>query len=210
MDVVIPIAFPDYLISVSTPSVEIEVPDYLPFIDVFPDHVRIPSSKHKVSELGHAGVLFINGRSGTTKYYEYGRYDRAQLGLTRRVPIPDARIGRDQKPTRDSLKTVLARISHKAGQNGRIEGAYIEVADGKYASMLQYARMRVGQNGNPNRPPYTLTGNSCMHFSKKVAEAGGAEIPWIADPRPTSFIAEVQSIHPKLTFVPPATLTIDL
>ena len=209
MDVVIPIAFPDYRISVTTPKVEIEVPDLLPFIDVFPDHVRIPSSKYKISELGHAGVLFINGRSRTTKYYEYGRYDKAQLGLTRRIPIPDAKMGSDKKPTRASLTTVLARISQKAGQNGRIEGAYIELAVGKYAAMLQYAKMRVQQNRNPNRRPYSLTGNSCMHFSKQVAEAGGAKMPWIVDPRPNSFIAEVQTIHPKLTFVPPASLTID-
>jgi len=208
MDVVIPIAYPDYRISVSTPKVDFKVPDLLPFVDVFPDHIRIPSSKHKLSELGHAGVLFIDGRMGTTKYYEYGRYDKAQLGLTRRVPIPDVRIGSDKKPTRPSLIQVLARISRKAGQNGRIEGAYIEVADGKYAAMLKYAKKRVGQNRNAKRKPYSLTGNSCMHFSKELAEAGGAKMPWILDPRPNSFIAEVQSVHPKLTFVPPNALKI--
>jgi hypothetical protein len=208
MDVVIPIVFPDYLISVTTPTVEIKVPDLLPFIDVFPNHVRIPSSKHQVAELGHTGVLFIDGRSGTTKYYEYGRYDKAQLGLTRRIPIPDVKISTEKKPTHDSLEVVLMRISQNAGQNGRIEGAYIELPPGKYAAMLQYAMMRVQQNHNPNRQKYSLTSNSCMHFTKQVAEAGGAKLPWIVDPRPNSFIAEVQSIYPKLTFLPPSSLTI--
>jgi len=207
MDVVIPVAFTDYKISVSTPSV-LSLPNLLPFIDVLPNKVRIPSWKGKVPELGHAGVLFIDGKTGTTKYYEYGRYDKELLGLTRRVSIPDAKLGKNGKPTRDSLRNLLSNISRKSGQQGRIEGAYIELANGKFASMLQYANMRVQQNGDPKRPPYTLIGNSCMHFSRSVAEAGGAKMPLIIDPRPNSFIAEVQSSYPKVKFLPPATLTI--
>ncbi len=44
----------------------------------------------KVPDLGHAGVLFIQdrGKTGSTKYYEYGRY-RSNKGETRRRPMPD-------------------------------------------------------------------------------------------------------------------------
>lgn len=209
MDIVIPIVFPDYLIGAGkTPKIEVDVPDLLPLFDIFPDQIRIPSKNLKLPELGHAGVLFINGRSGATRYFEYGRYDRAKLGLAHRKDTPPVKIGKDNKPTHDSFKRVLARISKLAGNGGRIEGAYIEVADGKFISMLQYANKRVMQNRMKNRKPYDIATNSCMHFSKEVVESAGVQMPWILDPRPNSFIAEVQSNYPKIKFVPQGVFTI--
>ncbi|ELY3410685.1 hypothetical protein SMW94_004639 [Vibrio parahaemolyticus] len=73
-DVIIPIVFPDYKIAVATPRA-VEVPDLIPFIDILPNNIQVPHTKAKMSNLGHAGVLFINGSNGVTKYYEYGRYD---------------------------------------------------------------------------------------------------------------------------------------
>ncbi len=53
MDIIIPIVFPDYKISVHVPKA---------YIDVFPyvewDNFTLPSFKSKFSNLGHAGVLF--------------------------------------------------------------------------------------------------------------------------------------------------------
>lgn len=207
MDVVIPMAFPDYLIAVNTPPTQVPVPDLIPYFDILPDTIQIRATSNKVPYLGHAGVMFFDGTSGLSKYYEYGRYDRAALGLTRRVPISDVKIGADKKPTMDSLKKALLTISSKAGQGGRIQGAYIELPAGSFAKMLQYALSRVRLNKDPKRAPYTLTGNSCMHFAKLVAEAGGAKIPMIIDPRPISFIEAVQAIYPKLSFKPPGSLT---
>lgn len=208
MDLVIPIVFPDYLITIATPKVQVKIPDLLPGIDVFPDHVRIPGSKQRVSELGHAGVLFINGKTGTTKYYEYGRYDKAALGLTRRVKIPDVTTDGSGDPTRKSLINVLERISRIAGHHGRIEGAYIHLPDKSYEKMLAFAKRRVADNRRPERKPYSVLSNSCMHFAMEVAREGGADIPWILDPRPNSFIEEMQSNHTPLSFIPPDNLTI--
>ncbi len=74
-DLLIPIVFPDYIITVETRPITVKIPDYLPYIDILPNEVRVPHTKNKLSDLGHAGVLFINGKTGVTKYYEYGRYD---------------------------------------------------------------------------------------------------------------------------------------
>ena len=71
-DAVIPLVFPDYLIAVNTPAKTIRVPDLIPGLDLLPDRLTVPSTKNKVPELGHAGVLFLSGESGVTKYYEYG------------------------------------------------------------------------------------------------------------------------------------------
>jgi hypothetical protein len=72
-DIAIPIVFPDYLITVETPAVKVDVPNVLPRVDVLPDRLKIPASKFKVPYLGHAGILFIQGGSGLTKYFEYGK-----------------------------------------------------------------------------------------------------------------------------------------
>lgn len=154
MDIVIPIVFPDYLIAVNTPPIEIQLPHRFLGRDVFPPMIRIPGSNNKVPELGHAGVLFIDGKKGITKYFEYGRYDRAALGGTRQVTIPDVVMAPNGHPTYRSLCITLYRISRGAGQGGRISGAYIQLPTGGFNAMLGYSQKRVGANKDPQREPY--------------------------------------------------------
>jgi len=198
-DFVVPVVFPDYLITVIEHPVDFKIPRILPGQDLFPSHIRIPATK--LPELGHAGVLFIKGSSGTTKYYEYGRYDRANLGLVMRRPIPDASI-RNKLPTMASLLVVMRRISLQSGQHTRIEGAFIELSDGSYDKMLAYAQGRLKDNTDPKREPYDLTSNSCLHFMKGVSEAGGSDMPWVIDPRPIGYIERVRSAFPTLDYYP--------
>jgi hypothetical protein len=198
-DFVVPVVFPDYLITVIEHPVDVKIPRILPGQDLFPDHFRIPATK--LPELGHAGVLFIKGSTGTTKYYEYGRYDRANLGLVMRRPIPDVTI-RSKLPTMASLLVTMRRISQQSGQFTRIEGAFIELTDGSYEKMLDYAQRRLKENTDPKREPYSLTSNSCLHFMKLTSEAGGADMPWVIDPRPIGYIERVRSSFPVLDYRP--------
>jgi len=71
MDIVIPIVFPDYKINVEVQKTKVDVFPWVEF-----DNFSIPSYKDKISNLGHAVVLFINGKNGITKYYEYGSLKR--------------------------------------------------------------------------------------------------------------------------------------
>ncbi len=196
-DVAVPIVFPDYLITVTTPRIEIDVP----FTDDEPEIV-IPRRDRSVPQLGHAGILFIDGRSGLTKYYEYGRYDPPRLGWVRRKIIPNVRLASDFRPTAASLSTTLTRISYNSGQGGRILGAYIELPLGAFDRMLDYAQKRLAKNDDPQREPYSLTGNSCLHFMKDVARAGGARMPSVWDPRPAGYIGRVRGDYPDLDFRP--------
>lgn len=41
----------------------------------YPDY-RIGTPIGRIGGLGHAGVLLIDNKTGVTKYYEYGRYDK--------------------------------------------------------------------------------------------------------------------------------------
>jgi len=200
-DAAIPIAYPDYLITVDTPRVDFNLPHLPRGIDLFPSAIHIKGTHNKVPDLGHAGILFFSGTSGTTKYYEYGRYDIAQVGLTRRVPMPNLKIVRGTgRPTRESFQNCVSRISQMAGQHGRIEGAYIELPAGKFAAMLAFCQKCVGQNSDPQRQPYSLTSHSCVHFAKEVLEAAGVSTPLMIDPRPIGYVEKLQGSFPAVTY----------
>jgi len=201
-DVLIPIVFPDYRITVETPATRIKVPDYLPYVDILPNEIRVPHTKNKISDLGHAGVLFINGKTGVTKYYEYGRYDPKKLGWVKKIlKLPDVKIDSNGDITEQSLSNVLQVISMKAGKRGRISAAYIKV-ENKYGEMLKFSQHRMGMNSNPNREHYDIISYSCIHFIKGVMTAAGVDTPWMLDPRPISYIEEIQDDYPALEYRP--------
>ncbi|MEW4341615.1 hypothetical protein AB1J03_09700 [Vibrio diabolicus] len=199
-DVIIPIVFPDYKIAVATPRA-VEVPDLIPFIDILPNNIQVPHTKAKMSNLGHAGVLFINGSNGVTKYYEYGRYDPKGNGWVKKIRnLPDVKIDPKGSITKESLTKVLSVISIKAGQRGNISAAYIEV-ENKYSEILDFSINRMRKNHVPDRKEYGLFTYSCLHFMKGALEAAGVETPTLIDPRPVSYIEELQEDYRVLEYV---------
>lgn len=197
-DCVFPVVFPDYLIAVPRPSVNLDLPDFLPFDDVIEDFLDDRTTK--LPELGHAGVLFIGdrGEKGITKYYEYGRY-RSNKGEARRRPMPDCRFT-GGRPDVDSLTHVFRQISLVAGQRGRVSGVFIETP-GKYADMLTYATRRVQENRDPNRESYDIMNNSCVHFAMGVVEAADVQTASsILDARPISYINNLRGSFPDVEY----------
>jgi hypothetical protein len=206
-DVAIPIAFPDFLIHVDTPAVTVPVPEIIPYVG---NEIRIKADTHMVPNLGHAGILFFSGQTGLTKYYEYGRYDTAALGIVMNRRIPDLVLV-NGKPTKQSLIKVLAAITGASGQKTTALAAYIELAPWAFQSMLAYANQRVMEcQTNPNRAPYSLFTNSCNTFMRSVAIAGGAEMPMVIDPRPVGYIGRVREVYPDLDFKYPGSLESDV
>lgn len=167
---------------------------------VFPDY-KISTPVGNIGDLGHAGILVILGGKGTTKYYEYGRYDSAAKGLVRKKLVSDVKFDKSGKIDKDSLKRTLQSISNQAGHSGRISGAYIEVSGG-YTKALTYMDDRMKQNTNKNREEYGLFTNNCGTFMKKTAESAGASMPVQIDPRPNSYIEEIRNDYPNLDYDP--------
>ena len=140
---------------------------------------------------GHAGVLLIDNKTGLTKYYEYGRYDKPQLGVVNSYAVSNVIIGADGRPTAESLNKVLKQISDKSGKGKEIEGAYIE--SDKFKEMDAYAQKKLKENTDPNREPYSITGNNCGTFACDVIEQDKSlDTPTIIDPRPVSIVDEYQ------------------
>ena len=81
----------------------------------------ITTSAGHVTGLGHAGVVIVDGGSGATRYFEYGRYgdkdsegNRAGAVLTKSVKnltISDGAI------TQSSFEKMIDGLSHSAGKN---------------------------------------------------------------------------------------------
>ena len=168
----------------------------------FPDY-KISTPIGKIGNLGHAGVLLIDNKTGVTKYYEYGRYDKEGKGIVRTFAVPDVKMGHDKKPTLESLNKTLSVISEQAGHGGRIEGAYIE--SDKFKEMKTYAESKIAENSNPKRKEYSLRNNNCGTFAADVLKQDPSvkdKAPVIIDSRPNSIVKEYQNSFKSLNYDP--------
>ena len=168
----------------------------------FPDY-KISTPIGKIGNLGHAGVLLIDNKTGVTKYYEYGRYDKEGKGVVRTFAVPNVKIGQDKKPTLESLNKTLSIISEQAGHAGRIEGAYIE--SDKFKEMKNYAESKIAENANSKRKEYSLRNNNCGTFAADVLKQDPSvkdKAPVIKDPRPNSIVKVYRDNFKSLNYHP--------
>lgn len=154
-------------------------------------YITFPQYKaNGIPHTGHAGVLLINNQNGLTKYYEYGRYDKEKLGITRNLKIPDVKL-KDGKPTPESLNKVLRSISKQAGHNGNIEGAYVK--SDNFTKMDSYAKDKIQENNDPQRKPYNIITNNCATFAEDVIlQDETIKKPWILIHTPINTVSEYQ------------------
>lgn len=184
----IPIVFPDYKITFKKE---------MPYVGWKRFGLKIPDIKTKLPHLGHAGVLLIDNKTGTTKYYEYGRYDKPMnRGIVRKPNISDVVMGENGLPTQESLAKVMKEISEYSTHGSRIEGAYIK--NDNFKAMNDYALSGMALNSDPDRKAYHELNYQCGTFMCDVIEAGGAEIPSILDPRPNSMIEAFRDDYTNL------------
>lgn len=155
---------------------------------------EIALGKLRVPGLGHAAVLLINNKTGITKYYEYGRYDSEKKGITRKISVPNVRIGEDGRPTEESLQIVYSYLSRTVGKNHPVKGAYIE--SDEYDKMDAYARDIINENDNPNRQRYSLLNHNCATFAIDVIsqdETVKEKLPLITAPVPSLLVNQLQA-----------------
>ncbi len=188
MDVAIPVVFPDFPVGVD-----------LPFVDLDPNR----DTDTHLTRLGHAGIILINGTSGLTKYYEYGRYDAAQLGIVLRRPVLNVVVHRSGRPTRRSIAALAHEVSWKAGKSTPLYGVYIEAAAGGFQKMWDYAKARDALDSNPARETYGVWTNNCIHFVRDVLEAGEIELQmWNIAPRPVKNMWWMRRFYPDFDYDP--------
>lgn len=103
---------------------------------------------------------------------------------------------------------MLGQISDKAGQKGRIQGAYVE---GDFGKMNDYAQDKLKESNyqyeeyNKDRKPYSLTGNNCGTFGCDVLKQdpkAKKQAPWIIIPTPDNMAEEYQDNFPSVNYNP--------
>ncbi|WP_058914135.1 hypothetical protein [Entomohabitans teleogrylli] len=134
---------------------------------VFPDY-KIGVGGYKAPYLGHAGVLLIKGGSGGAKYYEYGRYDAADLGIVRTTGVANVRM-KGGSIVVSSFKKMLRGLSVNSGQSGDVSGAIFR-KENVYSKAISWLEERKKENKNKDRPPYTLYDNNCATFVDELLE----------------------------------------
>lgn len=165
---------------------------------VFPDYV-IDWEGIDVPYLGHAGILIINGKSGLTKYFEYGRYNTPKGKIEKRF-ISDASLKENQIDI-DSLKKVLGEISKISGHNGKITAALIK-QEGGFDKAHNYMIKRLNENNNNTRKEYDIYSYNCMTFAKLAIEAAGVDLPESPLHIPSAYIYQIQCIYQDLNYDP--------
>ena len=158
--------FPDY---------QIEVVDEQSF-DIFGIKVKRP--KLKAPYLGHAGVILINGDTGVTRYYEYGRYPNSIseiAGNVRKRVVSNVSIV-NGLITESSLLKVLNEVSQRAGQEGRISGVVLRGSFFSEADL--WLKERLAQNNSPEKLEYDLFTNNCMTFVIELADYLALDPTW--------------------------------
>ena len=117
--------------------------------------------------LGHAAVVAVDESTGTTRYYEYGRYD-SDFGNVRRRIIPDV-VFCDGKPTEESLNELYDWLSENLGKGTPVVATYYDDAD--FQSIIDFAEDRMN---DPGRRAYSwnpLKPNQCRSFAKEAINA---------------------------------------
>jgi RHS repeat-associated protein len=114
--------------------------------------------------LGHGGVVALNSKTGTTKYYEFGRYDEEKKGIVRSRSIPNVVIGEDGLPTEKSLNNLYDYLSKKFGKNSNVTPTYY--SDSDFQGTINFA-----EAFKKEHPDYSLLSNNCKTFGKNAATA---------------------------------------
>ncbi len=115
--------------------------------------------------LGHSAVIAVNPDTGSTKYFEYGRYG-GDFGKVQNPEVPNLFM-ENGKPTEKSLKNLYKYISEHSGQSKPVDATYYDDAD--FNKVVDFATERMNDK---NRAPYNKWTNNCKTFSKEAVEAG--------------------------------------
>ena len=146
----------------------------------------------KVEGAGHAGIVLIDGDTGGTRYFDFGRYRRPDLGGLPEdtgavrssknfsgLAIPDWDFNKTDEQNVSTIVTALHKSPVFKGY-GTIMGALGEGLD--FKAMLKYAT-EMEKKGYHPFGGYTSSTNSsnpsyCAKFARGCAEAGGFDWSW--------------------------------
>lgn len=167
---------------------------------VFPDYT-IQFSGVGLPYLGHAGILIIDGKTGQTRYGEYGRYQGEDdvPGVVRIGSVPNVII-EDGAITESSLKNTLKEVSKQHGKFGDISGVVLRGR--AFAAADRWLSTKYKENSNKGRKPYSIRDNNCMTFVADMVDnlhLGAPKRSYFAVV-PTDYMEDFQEVERDLYY----------
>lgn len=136
----------------------------------FPDYrVQIPGGKKL--PLGHGMVIAVDENTGRTRGSEYGRYDKENKGLARRVRVPDLRTNEDLDAYAQRLYNSYKKKHPQLGNSVKIH--YIKDADEN--KMIQLMKSAESGNGFYTNKNYNLINHNCGTYGIDLLKKAGAK-----------------------------------
>ncbi|MDZ4153041.1 RHS repeat-associated core domain-containing protein [Methylicorpusculum sp.] len=130
--------------------------------------ITVPGTEAQLP-LGHAAVIAVDDNTGTTKYFEYGRYD-SDFGQVKQRTVPDLVLDEKGNPTPASLSNLYNYIGARYGDQTTVDATYYP--DANYQKIIDFALQR---KNDSNRAPYSwnpFSSNTCKTFAKDAINAG--------------------------------------
>lgn len=178
-------SYNDMAILVAFPEDSPKIPDNQGFASWW--ERNFGNDNGKADGAGHAGIVIINGESGKTKYFDFGRYNRPGAGNRGKnqgsvrsskyfdaLKVPNWNFNRSNSYNVRNILSTLHRSSKLSGY-GMIMGALATGVDG--SSMLSYARTMEAKvyipfGGYASSSGY---GNAtyCAAFARGIGAVGG-------------------------------------
>ena len=108
-------------------------------------------------------MIAVDELTGTTKYFEFGRYESDDGQVEQRV-VPDVVIGPDGTPTSASVQNLMAYISSHYGKGGRADLQYNPQV--KYQAIVDFAHQRMRHHAPYSWNPFHM--NTCKTFASEA------------------------------------------
>lgn len=141
---------------------------------------------------GHAGILMVDN-NGTTKYFEYGRYNNndarkygaaSDKGIVRKLTIPNFN-GRNSDQIWNTIKSFEV-------QNTGGKVTVSEIPNFDFNKGMEYVN---NYSNDPNRKPYNLLLRNCGSFVDNILKAGymgKSKLPTIILRSPVNYSEEYE------------------
>lgn len=143
---------------------------------VFPDYEVNTESFLGKMPLGHGMAIAYDPKTGQTRGSEYGRYDKLNKGVARRVKVPDFTLkpGMSLQENLDNYARELDRAYGHSG--GRTQVYYIPGADyNEMVQMMESAESGDREKGYYVNSDYRILDHNCGTYAADMIKAS---LPW--------------------------------
>ncbi|MDX1999918.1 MAG: RHS repeat-associated core domain-containing protein [Thermoanaerobaculia bacterium] len=120
--------------------------------------------------LTHAGVVAIDPKSGRAVYFEYGRYDKKQLGVVREFKLDPVRIGLDGQVDENSVDDLIERLTRDRGKGSLVLTTRND--DASFKEIVKFSRKRAKDRARKQYSLNPFNFNTCLTFADEAFAAG--------------------------------------